>query len=90
MQLEENKIYEVLKKIEIRIQGQTISKEKLLKSFGQYLSQTFSKWDHNIGLIMHTGSVCFDAMLVTYAMILTLFPIRWKREMSLIHFQKGI
>ncbi len=72
MQLEENKIYEVLKKIEIRIQGQTISKEKLLKSFGQYLSQTFSKWDHNIGLIMHTGSVCFDAMLVTYAMIFNL------------------
>lgn len=69
MQLEENKIYEVLKKIEIRIQGQTISKEKLLKSFGQYLSQTFSKRDHNIGLIMHTRSVCFDAMLVTYAMI---------------------
>lgn len=72
MQLEENKIYEVLKKIEIRIQGQTISKEKLLKSFGQYLSQTFSKRDHNIGLIMHTGSVCFDAMLVTYAMIFNL------------------
>lgn len=72
MQLEENKIYEVLKKIEIRIQGQTISKEKLLKSFGQYLTQTFSKRDHNIGLIMHTGSFCFDAMLVTYAMIFNL------------------
>ena len=72
MQLEENKIYEVFKKIEIRIQGQTISKEKLLKSFGQYLTQTFSKRDHNIGLIMHTGSFCFDAMLVTYAMIFNL------------------
>lgn len=72
MQLEEERIYEVFKKFEILVQGQTISKEKLLISFGQYLTQTFSKRDHNIGLIMHTGSVCFDAMLVTYAMIFNL------------------
>ena len=72
VQLEEERIYEVFKKFEILFQGQTISKEKLLISFGQYLTQTFSKRDHNIGLIMHTGSVCFDAMLVTYAMIFNL------------------
>lgn len=89
MQLEEERIYEVFKKFEIRIQGQTISKEKLLKSFGQYLTQTFSKRDHNVGLIMHTGSVCFDAMLVTYAMIFNLISNKAETRDVINSFSEG-
>ena len=70
---ENNEImYQIFEKCEIQIEGQTISKELLLKTFGDFLTQTIAKRDHNIGLIMHTGSICFDVVLITYATILNL------------------
>lgn len=72
MQTKEEVMYRVFEKCEIQIEGQTISKELLLKTFGDFLTQTITKRDHNIGLIMHTGSLCFDAVLITYATILNL------------------
>ena len=65
-------MYQIFEKCEIQIKGQTILKELLLKTFGDFLRQTIAKRDHNIGLIMHTGSICFDVVLITYATILNL------------------
>lgn len=65
-------LYRVFEKCEIQIEGQTISKELLLKTFGDFLIQTITKREHNIGLVMHTGSICFDAVLITYATVLNL------------------
>ncbi len=72
MQVNEEMMYRVFEKCEIQIEGQTVSKELLLKTFEAFLTQTIAKRDHNIGLIMHTGSVCFDAVLLTYATVLNL------------------
>lgn len=72
MQVKEEIMYRVFEKCEIQIEGQTISKELLLKTFGDFLTQTIAKRDHNVGLVMHTGSLCFDVVLITYATILNL------------------
>lgn len=72
MQVKEEIMYRVFEKCEIQIEGQTISKELLLKTFGDFLTQTIAKRDHNIGVVMHTGSLCFDVVLITYATILNL------------------
>lgn len=45
-----------------------ISKEELITLYSDYLSQTIDK-DNNIGIIMHTGSICFDVLLILYAAV---------------------
>lgn len=72
MQVNEEIMYRVFEKCEIQIEGQTISKELLLKTFGDFLTQTIAKRDHNVGLVMHTGSLCFDVVLITYATFLNI------------------
>ena len=85
MQVNEEIMYRVFEKCEIQIEGQTISKELLLKTFGDFLTQTIAKRDHNIGLVMHTGSLCFDAVLITYATILNLIANK-AETMDIISF----
>ena len=62
----------VLQKCDIMLDGQIISKELLIQSFASFLSQTVARRKHNVGLVMHTGSVCFDVLAVTYAAIINL------------------
>ena len=62
----------VLNTCEIKYNGVTISKELIIKAFGDFLSQTIDKKNHNTGLVMHTGSVCFDVLMVTFAAITNL------------------
>lgn len=73
-------ICQVFSECEIQLEGQTISRELILKTFGDYLTQTIDKNEHNIGLIMHTGSVCFDSMLLMYAAILNLISNKVETE----------
>ena len=62
----------IFEKCEIQIEGQTISKELLLKTFGEFLTQTMDKREHNVGLVMHTGSICFDVVILIYATMFSL------------------
>ena len=62
----------VLKKCDIMLDGQIISKELLIQSFASFLSQTVGKRKHNVGIVLHTGSVCFDVLALTYAAIINL------------------
>ncbi len=57
----------ILEKIDIEFEGQIISKELIIKTFGDFLCQTVEKNKHNVGLVMHTGSICFDVIAVAYA-----------------------
>ena len=41
----------------------------LVKTFAQFLSSTAEADDHNVGIILHTGSVVFDAVAIAYAAI---------------------
>ena len=59
----------VFGKCEILLEGNVFSHEELIKSYIEFLSSTYEEKEHNIGVILHTGSACFDAMLLTYAAI---------------------
>ena len=61
-----------LEKCDIMLDGQIISKELLIQSFASFLLQTVGKRKHNVGIVMHTGSVCFDVLALTYAAIINL------------------
>lgn len=89
MQVNEEIMYQVFEKCEIQIEGQTISKELLLKTFGDFLTQTIAKRDHNIGLVMHTGSLCFDVVLITYATILNLISNKVETVDIISSFSEG-
>lgn len=66
-------IGKVMKKVidncDICLKGCVISKELLMRSYIQFLSKTIEKEKHNINIVLHTGSVCFDAMLLSYLAI---------------------
>ena len=89
MQVNEEIMYRVFEKCEIQIEGQTISKELLLKTFGDFLTQTIAKRDHNIGVVMHTGSICFDVVLITYATILNLISNKAETMDIISSFSEG-
>jgi len=47
--------------------GNIISRELLLSTFYDYILSTMEKGKHNVGIVLHTGSVCFDAIILTCA-----------------------
>ena len=57
----------VIQRCDICIDNNVISKELLLQSFSSFLSATIEKDKHNFGLVLHTGSKCFDAIVLAYA-----------------------
>lgn len=60
-------ILNVLKKCDIALDGNVISKELILKSFLQFLAESSYKDKHNNGFVLHTGSICYDAGVIAYA-----------------------
>lgn len=53
--------------------GCVISKELLMHAYYQFLSETIEKDSHNVNIVLHTGSICFDAMLLSYVAITDIF-----------------
>lgn len=62
-------MYEAIKKIDIAYNGDLISKEYLIQAYESFLCNTFSKEAHNIGIVLHTGSICFDIVALSFAAI---------------------
>ena len=62
----------VLNRCEILLDGDVFSKETLIRAFAEFLSRTMEKRKHNVGVVLHSGSVCFDALIITYAAITNL------------------
>lgn len=62
-------IKEILSKCKIAIEGNVISNETLMKYFSGYLSTASEKDEHNTGVVLHTGSICFDALAIVHAAI---------------------
>ena len=56
----------VLQRCDICLNGNVISKELLLTTFSEFVLSTMEKKKHNIGIILHTGSACFDALLLSW------------------------
>lgn len=57
----------IINKCNILIENEVISKDELLSEFSDFLLNTFNKDKHNVGIVLHNGSVCFDAVLLIYA-----------------------
>lgn len=62
----------ILNKCEISVDGNVFSKEMLIRAYAEFLSQTMEKRKHNVGVVLHSGSLCFDALIITYAAITNL------------------
>ena len=57
----------ILEKCEIILENEVISKELLLRTYSEFLLQTIDKEKHNVGIVLHTGSICFDVVTIVYA-----------------------
>ena len=64
-----NAMIRIIEKCDVCIDGNIISKELLIKTFSGFISYTIEDKRHNVGVVLHTGSVCFDAILLAYAAI---------------------
>ena len=60
----------IIDKTDILLQGNIVSRETLIKNFETFIVSNTVKDDHNVGITMHTGSVCFDVVAIAYASIL--------------------
>lgn len=64
-----NAMKKIIEKCDVCIDGNIISKELLIQTFSDFISSTIEDKQHNIGIVLHTGSVCFDAIVIAYAAI---------------------
>lgn len=67
-----NLMEKMLNNCDLLFEGELISKERLIQAYAYYLSETFDEKDHNVGMILHTGSICFDVMSVAAAAMSTI------------------
>jgi len=58
----------IIDKCDVLINGEIVSKELLMRTYSEFLTSVTEKETHNVGFVLHTGSVCFDAIAVVYAM----------------------
>jgi hypothetical protein len=49
-------------KCDIYFEGSLISKELLIKSYVDFISSSFGEHNRTVGVVLHTGSICFDIM----------------------------
>lgn len=66
-------VEKAIKNCDICLNGNIISREKLMKIYADFILSTMEKESHNVGMILHTGSACFDVMLVVSAVLADIF-----------------
>lgn len=54
-------------KCDIFFENSLISKELLIKSYGDFIASSFGNHDRTVGVVLHTGSLCFDIMSILAA-----------------------
>ncbi|HCX49819.1 MAG TPA: hypothetical protein DG757_12475, partial [Bacillus sp. (in: Bacteria)] len=60
-------------KFEIYFEGEIISRELLLEAYSKFISNIMSKDEHAQGVILHTGSICFDIVTITYSILACIY-----------------
>ena len=65
----EDAVRKVFERCDIIFEDSIISKESLLRTYAAFISDTMGKKEHNVGLILHPGSICFDVISLTVAMV---------------------
>jgi len=61
---------EICENCEIVFQGETIAKEGILAAYSQFLLSSLDGEGSKVCVSLHTGSLCFDIMLVIYLTLL--------------------
>ena len=61
-------ISKIIDNCDILLNGEVFSKELLMRTFAEFLSVTTEKDTHNTGFVLHTGSICFDALALAYSL----------------------
>ena len=59
----------IINSCDIMLEGDVISKERLLQEYADFLGATVWTEDRTVGLLLHTGSVCFDAVSLIFAAV---------------------
>lgn len=57
----------VAEKCDIYFEGSIISKELLIRTYADFIASTFAENDRIAGVVLHSGSVCFDVISVLAA-----------------------
>ena len=65
----QNTMSKIIRNCDVCIDGNVVSEELLIKTFSDFVSSTIEDKRHNVGIVLHTGSICFDAILLAYAAI---------------------
>lgn len=65
----QNTMSKIIRNCDVCIDGNVVSKELPIKTFSGFISSTIEDKRHNVGIVLHTGSICFDAILLAYAAI---------------------
>lgn len=66
------KLLSIIDKCDLVLNDTVISRELICRVFTKYLIDMEKKSQHNYGLVLHTGSIVFDAISVAFATILNL------------------
>ena len=64
-----DKIKKIIDKCEIELNGNVFTKEMIMQSYEEFMYSTLKKEGHNVALILHTGSQCFNVFLLVYIAI---------------------
>lgn len=59
---------QIIAKCDVCFEGNVISKELLIQNYSDFITSNFEK-KHNVAIILHTGSICFDIIAFLYATI---------------------
>ncbi|HMM22395.1 MAG TPA: DrmE family protein [Selenomonadales bacterium] len=64
---QEKNLYEIIQKCDICLNGEVVSRELLLQAYAKFISETICSGEHQIGISLHTDSICFDLITIIYA-----------------------
>ena len=59
----------IINSCDIMLEGAVISKERLLQEYADFLGETVWTEEHNVSILLHTGSICFDAVSLIFAAV---------------------
>lgn len=62
----EKNLYELIQRCDICLNGEIISRDLLLKTYAQFISESICLDEHVVGISLHTGSICFDLITIVY------------------------
>ncbi len=59
----------IIDRCDICLDGNVISRELLMSAQSRFVAETIAKDKHNVGVVLHTGSVCYDVIMIAYAAV---------------------